>query len=294
MRASFFVTSFLNHLSAEKRCSSLTVVAYQHDVEEFASYISEKKLEDATAVDIRNFIYYLKEQSLDNASINRKISALRTFYKWLEQQGKVEVNPLLKTTLLKQPKRLPNFIQESELECEKLDRIFDETTFSGKRDRLMFEIFYQTGIRRSELIQLRIENVNPQSIKVLGKRNKERIIPISSALYERIHDYLLERNSIQSGEDSLFILENGKKMYPKFVYTKIKSYLSLVTNNEKKSPHVLRHTFATQLLNNGANIEAIKSLLGHADLRATQIYTHTSLNQLKSIYSQAHPRGHKN
>lgn len=290
----FFISDFLNYLQVEKRYSTHTLLAYQNDLKDFIEFIQS---EDVIGVDhktVRAYIHFLKDEKMANSSVNRRISSLRTFYKWLEKNQKIIKNPLSKTVLLKQPKRLPSFVQEKDLEKKEFEEVFDDSTFGVLRDKLMIEMFYQTGMRLSELIDLKDGDVGMSSIRVLGKRNKERIIPISETLANQIKNYIKEKESIDKKSSNLFLTDNGNKMYPKFVYRKINYYLSVLTSVEKKSPHVLRHTFATHLLNNGAGIEAIKSLLGHADLRATQVYTHNTFGQLKNIYSHAHPRGLKN
>jgi integrase/recombinase XerC len=292
--APFFISDFLNYLQVEKRYSSHTIIAYQNDLNDFGQFVSANLLDKVSSKDIREYIYNLKENDLNNTSINRKISSLRSFYKWMEKNQFIDKNPLVKTVLLKQPKRLPSFVQEKDLEKQKFDDLFPINSFDLIRDKLIIELFYQTGIRLSELINLKVSDIHFASIRVLGKRNKERIIPISTSLNELIGSYLKERENQSPKCLNLFIKNDGNKLYEKFVYRKINYYLGMLTNVEKKSPHVLRHTFATHLLNNGAGIEAIKSLLGHADLRATQVYTHNTFGQLNSIYSQAHPRGHKN
>jgi integrase/recombinase XerC len=204
----------------------------------------------------------------------------------------IEVNPAIKINGPKQHKKLPSFVKEKELDKTKLDDLFSDD-FEGVRDKLMFELFYQTGIRLSELIELKEKNITSNSIKVLGKRNKERIIPISENLTNFISIYKELKNSMLIDSAGFLCLINGNKLYPKFVYRKINYYLSLVTSLEKKSPHILRHSFATHMLNNGAGLETLKDLLGHASLAATQVYTHNSFAQLTNIYSSAHPRGRK-
>jgi integrase/recombinase XerC len=187
-------------------------------------------------------------------------------------------------------KRLPTFAKESELESTKINSVFN-SNFEGLRDKLIFELFYQTGIRLTELINIKESDVNVESIKILGKRNKERLIPISPELFQLIAQYRILKRNIVAKNNFLIVLDSGEKMYSKFVYRKIIYYLSMITNLDKKSPHVLRHTFATHLLNNGAGLETIKDLLGHSNLAATQVYTHNSFAKLSNIYSQAHPRG---
>jgi len=218
--------------------------------------------------------------------------SLRTFYRWCLKQGFTDTNPMLKIKGPKLEKRLPVFLKQSELDEQKLAPLFSED-FDGIRDRLIVELFYQTGIRLSELITLKEEDVTNSSIKVLGKRNKERIIPISIELSKQISVYQKYKSLNGISASNLLTLINGKNLYPKLVYRKINYYLGLVSSIDKKSPHVLRHTFATHMLNNGTGLETLKNILGHASLSATQVYTHTSFTQLNTIYSQAHPRGHK-
>lgn len=286
---------FIAYLQVEKRFSAHTVIAYQNDVQQFLDFsaiTNTDELKEVSAKLIRGWMVQLIESGNENKSVNRKLSSLRTFFRWLKKESQIDVNPMLKISGPKNSKRLPSFAKESELLSEKLDLVFS-TDFNGIRDRLIFEFFYQTGMRLSELVQLKKSDINNDTIKVLGKRNKERIIPISKELNEQIvnyNQYILKLN-IES--PYFFVLNNGNKVYPKFVYRKINYYLSGVTNLDKCSPHVLRHTFATHMLNNGAGLETLKDLLGHANLSATQIYTHNSFSKLTTIYSQAHPRGHK-
>jgi integrase/recombinase XerC len=232
----------------------------------------------------------LIDSGLTHRSVNRKIATLRTLFKWLRKEGKVKLNPMSKIQGPKNEKRLPVFAKESELEQSKLAEMF-QNNFDGIRDALMIELFYQTGMRLNELINLKELDVNEEHIKVLGKRNKERLIPISASLFQHIQNFRIEKRK-QLGETKfLIVLKNGNKLYPTFVYRKINAYLSQATNLDKNSPHVLRHTFATHMLNRGSGLETLKDLLGHANLAATQVYTHNSFAQLTAIYSQAHPRG---
>ncbi len=286
---------FLDYITFEKRYSNHTVIAYENDLKQFAVF-SEitilKEFETISASSIRSWIVAQIDDGLTNKSVNRKIATLRTFFKWLRKEGKIKLNPMAKIKGPKSEKRLPVFAKESELEPSKLNPLF-ENNFEGLRNQLIFEVFYQTGIRLSELINLKEKDITAQNIKVLGKRNKERIIPISSDLSSKIAVYRLEKKKCIGETNQLFVLKNGKPMYPTFVYRKINLYLGLVTNLDKKSPHILRHTFATHMLNRGSGLETLKDLLGHASLTATQVYTHNSFAQLNAIYSQAHPRGKK-
>ena len=291
----FMIDDFVRYLQIEKRYSENTVMAYQKDISqfiEFAEIKSAKDIKEVNSMLIRSWIVNLIEGSVENKSVNRKLSALRSFFKWLKKESLIKINPLLKINGPKNSKRLPAFAKESELNSSKIEHLFG-TDFEGVRDSLIFEVLYQTGIRLTELINLKEADINNNSIKVLGKRNKERIIPISNDLYLKIETFRKFKDGIEIKSMYLFVLNNGNKLYPKFVYRKINTYLSEATSLDKCSPHVLRHTFATHMLNNGAGLETLKDLLGHANLSATQIYTHNSFAKLTNIYSQAHPRGRK-
>ncbi|OFZ26403.1 MAG: integrase [Bacteroidetes bacterium RIFCSPHIGHO2_02_FULL_44_7] len=284
---------FSRYLGTQKRFSEHTCLAYRKDLEQFLEFTGIAGNEDIQEVNsrvVRGWMVYLVEGSYASTSVNRKLSALRTYFKWLMKEGLVETNPVARVNGPKVSKRLPSFAQKKELIPEKIDPLFTDD-FEGLRDRLIFEVLYQTGIRSSELVNLEDKNVQSDRIKVLGKRNKERIIPISGPLAEIIGNYRILRKEILGAGKEFFLLNNGKKLYPKFVYRKINIYLGKATELEKKSPHVLRHTFATHMLNNGAGLEVLKELLGHANLSATQVYTHNSFSQLTHIYSQSHPRG---
>ena len=287
--------NFILYLTTEKRYSQHTIDAYERDLTQFINYSEVKKINefnDLSSTFIRGWIVQLFENKKKAKSINRKLAALRTFYKLLRKEELVSINPMTKIQGPKNEKRLPAFAKESELQTEKLDELYADS-LNGKRDKLIFELFYQTGIRLSELIDLKVQNISSESIKVIGKRNKERIIPISRDLYNQIQSYIRIKNQ-QFGESPfVFSLKFGKKMYPMLVYRIINQYLSIATNLDKTSPHVLRHTFATHMLNRGTGLETLKDLLGHANLSATQVYTHNSFAQLTSIYSQTHPRGGK-
>lgn len=294
--APFFVLEdFISYLKIEKRYSEHTAIAYEKDILqffEFGDFKSSTDLREVNAMLIRSWMVALIEGATQNRSVNRKLSALRSFFKWLKKENHIDFNPMLKVSGPKMNKRLPQFAKESELKKDKIDGFFTDD-FDGLRDRLIFEMLYQTGIRLNELIELKDDDVNESSIKVLGKRNKERILPITDSIQSLIRLY---RNCSEiKGKNPFyfFTLKNGKKLYPKFVYRKINTYLGNATNLDKCSPHVLRHTFATHMLNNGAGLETLKDLLGHANLSATQVYTHNSFAQLTNVYSQAHPRGHK-
>jgi integrase/recombinase XerC len=284
---------FINYLHFEKRCSEHTITAYQTDLDQFEEFFELKsitEMNELNSLAIRSWVLHLIDSGLTNRSVNRKIASLRTLYKWLRKEGVVKSNPMAKIQGPKNEKRLPVFAKESELDSTKLSEMYNND-FDGIRDSLMLELFYQTGIRLNELINLKETDVNEQHIKVLGKRNKERLIPVSTTLFRQIQDFLKEKRKVVGETKFLIVLKNGNKLYPTFVYRKINAYLSQATNLDKKSPHVLRHTFATHMLNRGSGLETLKDLLGHANLAATQVYTHNSFAQLTAIYSQAHPRG---
>ena len=295
--APFFVfNDFESYLVSEKRFSEHTVTAYKKDLEQFADFAlidSMNSLKEVNHQLVRGWIVNLIENKTTNRSVNRKLSTLRTFFKWLVKNSLIEADPMVKVKGPKSEKRLPSFAKQSEMDSVLAQNYFSDD-FDGVRDLLMVEMFYQTGIRLSELIGLKDGDISSSTIKVLGKRNKERIIPISKMLSELIESYRSDKKKMFPHEAYFFVSNKGNKLYPKFVYRKINSYLGSVTNLDIKSPHVLRHTFATHMLNNGAGLEVLKDILGHASLSATQVYTHNSFAQLNNIYSQAHPRGHKN
>jgi integrase/recombinase XerC len=292
----FMLDNFLDFLRTQKRFSEHTAIAYKKDIlqfVEFAGIQAEVELNEVDHKLIRGWIVELVGGNYENTSINRKLSTLRTFFKWLMKEGFIEADPTSRIQGPKVRKRPPSFAQQGELDSSKLDTCFEDD-FEGVRDKLLLEMLYQTGIRSSELISLRYDRVQSSQIKVLGKRNKERIVPISKDLADLISIYRKYRDEVSKNNDYFFVRNNGEKLYPKFVYSKINHYLGLVTDLKKRSPHVLRHTFATHMLNNGAGLEVLKELLGHASLSATQVYTHNSFTELTHIYSQSHPRGRKN
>ncbi|MBN1184686.1 MAG: tyrosine recombinase XerC [Bacteroidales bacterium] len=287
--------SFLKYLSFEKNYSVHTVKSYANDLNQYHAFCTELEIENFIAADhktIRKWVVSLMENEVNPRSINRKLSTLKTFYKYLIREGIISLNPVNKVVAPKTSKKIPAFVEEKQIN-ELLDHFEFGNDHIGMRNKLIMDLFYATGIRESELIHLKEAdiNVHKNSIKVLGKRNKERIIPITSTMMKSIEDYITIRNaSLRSKDDFLFLTEKGKKIYPKLVYRVVTSYLTMVTTLDKKSPHVLRHTFATHMLNRGADLNAIKELLGHANLSATQVYTHNTFEKLKSIYNQAHPR----
>jgi len=289
-------TLFFQYLKSEKRYSVHTITAYEKDIEQFFSFLSNAyQLDDAGKINylqIRSWIVSLMEQQITPRSINRKISTLKSYYKFLLRENVVTENPMLKVLSPKQSKKLPAFIG-----IDKMNTMLDSTefgdNFEGKRNKLILELFYQTGIRRAELVNLKQTDVDIYNltIKVLGKRNKERIIPITLGMKNLITEYLEVLKTLTNPtSEYLFVTEKGEQIYPKLVHRIVVSNLSKVTTADKKSPHILRHSFATNMLNNGADLNAIKELLGHANLSATQVYTHNTIEKLKSVHKQAHPR----
>ncbi|AXB56775.1 tyrosine-type recombinase/integrase [Flavobacterium fluviale] len=289
--------AFRDYLLLEKKYSPHTVGAYLNDILSFESFVSESFDQDnIDAVNyshVRSWIVFLVDQDVSNVTVNRKMASLKAFYKFLLKSKQIEVNPMLKHKSLKTPKVVQVPFSEKELK-DLLVEIEVPVGFEEVRDKLVIEMFYVTGMRRAELIHLMIKNVDRSAgvIKVLGKRNKERIIPILPIIQNQIDSYLKERDDLENIIDSdyFFISKKGLKLSESFVYRLINSYFSRVSEKVKKSPHVLRHTFATHLLNNGADLNSVKELLGHSSLASTQVYTHNSLAELKKVYKGAHPR----
>lgn len=291
------IESFLKHLQFEKRLSHHSVLAYQSDLNQLQLFLqkhfSPADISQATYNMVRAWIVNLVESGTEPASVNRKIACLRSYFKFLLAQEEISSDPMAKINVLKTKKRLPTFVREDDM-VNLLDNHMFEDTFHGHRDRLILEMFYGTGIRLSELISLKENSIDFRNrvIKVQGKRNKERVIPFSSSLLPVIESYVSARNRQveirQYGH--LFVRDNGEPCYPMMIYKIVKKYLSLYPSIEKRSPHVLRHTYATHLLNKGADLNAVKDLLGHASLAATQVYTHNSMEKLKKVFDQAHPK----
>lgn len=295
------VQKFLNYIQYEKRYSIHTVDAYKRDLKQFFDYMLENfQLNDnennrITHQQIRSWLSSLINNDINTRSVNRKISTLKAYFSFLLKVESITINPMQKIISPKMSKKVTAYVEE-----ESLNSMLDEEElkqgYSENRNYLIMEILYETGIRLSELINIKVQDIDIHNltIKVLGKRNKERIIPISITLKERIIQYLEHKEkeivTIREKENYLFLTKKGKKIYPNFVYRIVFYYLSKITTNKKKSPHVLRHTFATHMLNHGADLNAIKEILGHSSLNATQVYSHSSLSKLKTIYKQAHPR----
>ncbi len=290
------IQPFLDYLKYQKRYSQNTITSYQTDLIGFFDFIAEKygsvSLQDIASTLVRTWLASLKQNNITSKSINRKISALKSFFKYQLKAQTICVSPMSTIVSLKVSKRLPSFVEQKHITNLFSNVEFPET-WKGKTDFLLLKIFYQTGIRLSELINLKETQIDAANanIKVLGKGNKERIIPVNNELINNIISYLKEkRKSIESPEFYVLVNDNGKKLYPKCVYNTVRYYLNTITTNDKKSPHVLRHSFATHLSNNGANINAVKELLGHSSLAATQVYTHNTIEKLKDIHKKAHPK----
>ncbi len=286
---------FIKYIQFEKRSSTRTVTAYRSDMKQFTEYLSKSyEFEHPQLADfqmIRSWIVSLAESKVENRSINRKIATLRTFYKFLLRKKIIEKDPMFKVSAMKTQKTIPSFVRETELDTL-LDDVEFTQDFMGVRDKLVLELLYGTGMRLSEMIELKDSDVDfySKTITVLGKRNKQRIIPINQQLINLIQAYQSYKNAESLGCNYLIVTDKGEKSYPVLIQRITKKYLSLVTTLSKKSPHILRHSYATHLLNNGADLNAIKDLLGHASLSATQVYTHNSMEKIKKIYEQAHPK----
>lgn len=297
MRSPNMVNSFLKYISFEKRYSQHTVKSYQNDLAQFQAFISHKfqteELSEATQLMIRSWVLSLMDDAISARTVNRKIASLKSFFKFLIKREVIAKNPTSKIKSLKTQKELPSFADEKEFSAYLNSGVFVDS-FEGRRDQLVLELLYGTGIRQAELLGLKVSDINKNqsTIKVLGKRNKERVIPISNSLMLLIEKYINEKNHVFSHDQSSYLIVNrdGGQAYPMLVYRVVKKYLTDVSSLDKKSPHALRHTFATHLLNKGADLNAVKDLLGHSSLAATQVYTHNSLEKLKSVFDQAHPK----
>jgi integrase/recombinase XerC len=289
------ILNFCEHLLHQKRYSIHTITAYKKDLNQFHEFlITDFEVDNILEVNssmIRSWIVHLMETNISTRTINRKISTLKSFYKYLLKKKEMDHNPVLKVITPKISKRLPDFVGEKELQ-----NLFDDykfnTDFEGTRDQLIIELFYASGMRLSELVNLTINSIdfNNATLKVVGKQNKERLIPFGDTIKSLLHKYLEIRSSNTNKTSTLFLTKKGEEIYPKLVYRIVNHYLSKVTTASKKSPHILRHTFATHMLNNGADLNSIKEILGHSNLSATQIYTHNSKEKLKKIHKQAHPK----
>lgn len=290
------LNSFHNFLKYERRYSVHTITAYNSDIQDFISYYKQffesDEIHLANHKQIRSWVVGLMNEGIVPKSINRKISSLRSFYKFLLSKNIIESNPVTKINGLKTPNRLPQFVDIKDMD-QLLENIEFTDDYEGSRDKIIVELFYATGMRLSEMCALKTTSIDKNNgvVKVLGKGNKERLIPIHPQLLKKINDYVEFKNrQFNTMNEQLFLTNKGEKIYHKLIYRKIKSYLSLVTTLKKKSPHILRHTFATHMVNQGAELNAVKELLGHSSLAATQVYTHNTIQKLKNVHKQAHPK----
>ena len=289
------IDQFSNYILHERRLSKHTLTSYSTDLRQFQNFLEEtlriNQFTDATYNEIRMWIVHLKENEISNRSINRKISTLKSLYKYFLIHQKIEINPMLKIIAPKQSKKLPVYFDQKLLNVLFTSEVFTND-FKGIRDILIMELLSGTGIRLTELIHIKESDIGKQEIKVLGKGNKERIVPITTNIASFITLYIEKRNEEFSSEKNQYLLwtNKGDKLYEKFVYRLVNHYLGLVTNEKKRSPHTMRHSFATNMLNNGAQLHTIKEILGHANLSATQVYTHNSIERLKDAYKKFHPK----
>ena len=292
------IKSFLDYLQIEKKYSKHTIIAYKKDLNDFFAFYKtnygDVLILEINYSQIRSWIVWLVNSNINNRSINRKISSLKSFFKFLQKTKQVAINPLAKHQALKTSKQVQVPFSEKEIKdvLSLKDNLED---FESVRNKLIVELFYSTGIRRSELIHIKLDTLdfNNETVKVLGKRNKERYIPLIKTVQVSLKNYLKFRNEIKTEQPYLFITKKGKIIYDTLVYRIINNYFSTVSSKVKKSPHVIRHSFATHLLNEGADLNAVKELLGHSSLASTQVYTQSSLGKLKKVYNQAHPRSQK-
>ncbi len=287
--------SFLDYLKFEKRYSQHTLISYENDLAQFFAYLASQfespPVEEITALYIRSWLAELKEEGISSKTINRKISTLKSFFKYQLKTGVLKETPMTTVTAPRISKRLPVFVEEKDM-ATLFGHVEFADTWKGRTERLFISLFYATGMRLSELIQLKESqlDVSNSQVKVLGKGNKERIIPLSRELVEELLAYRDDKPVKLEGVNNLFITDKGKALQPRSVYASVKQMLSLVTTLQKKSPHILRHSFATHLMNHGADLNAVKELLGHSSLAATQIYTHNSIEKLKEVFNKAHPK----
>ena len=292
------IAAFLEYLSLEKKYSVHTVTAYKNDLVSFRDFLAtechQEELLSVHYPQIRNWIVSLVDSEISNRTINRKVSSLKSFYKFLQKTRQIEINPLSKHRALKVAKKVQVPFSSKEINLV-INSIDEEHDFTSVRNKLIVELFYSTGIRRAELINIKEVDVSFSNgvIKVLGKRNKERFVPLLQSVVSTLKKYLELKKEFSKELEVLFITEKGNKIYETLVYRVINSYFSNVSTKVKKSPHILRHSFATHLLNEGADLNSVKELLGHSSLASTQVYTHNSLEEIKKVYNQAHPRGYK-
>lgn len=289
------IDSFLQYIQYRKNYSSYTVLSYHNDISQFQTFLLSNynlSIDKAETTHIRDWMVALRQEKQSPASINRKLSALKSFYKYLLREKQVNQNPTDGITSLKKPQKLPVFFRENEIDAAIGSHPAEENDFTEARKHIILEILYQTGIRRAELLGIKNSDFNffSLTLRVTGKGNKERVIPISKELKEKIQSYLILKEEYIGNTSYFIVTDKGEQAYPNFIYRIVKESMGQVSTQDKRSPHVMRHSFASSLLNNGADINAVKELLGHANLSATQIYTHTSFEQLKESYKKAHPR----
>ncbi|MDA3881586.1 MAG: tyrosine recombinase XerC [Prolixibacteraceae bacterium] len=286
---------YIKYLQYEKRCSKHTYVAYRNDLDQFVQFMNDSvgdfDIKNVSSKDIRRWVMSMMDHGISARSVGRKISTLKSFYKYLMREDVIDHNPAQLVNSPKVAKKLPTYVREENLN-QLLDLGLFPSDFTGSRDKLMISLLYGAGVRLAELKNLTMLSVdiNNFTVRVMGKRQKERIVPFPKEVKVFFNDYLEKRVEIDGNSNYLFLTSKGEQVYDKLIYRVVKMHLSMVTTVRKKSPHVLRHSFATHLLNNGADLNAVKELLGHANLSATQIYTHTTFEQLKKVYNQAHPR----
>lgn len=293
------VEAFIAYLTFEKRYSPHTLLAYKDDLKEFTIYLAKAfdmenpALSDISASLVRSWLASLKEEKKSAKTINRKISSLKSFFKYHLRRGNLEKTPMSSVTAPKVSKRLPQYVEQQDMGTL-LNKVEFPDTWKGHTDKLLLSVFYHTGMRLSELVNLKESHVNAvgNTLKILGKGNKERLVPVGGELIATLQHYMKQKRAQLEAPDTTYLLvnEKGRKLYAKSVYLSVKEWLNTVTTIDKKSPHVLRHSFATHLMNNGADLNAVKELLGHASLAATQIYTHNTIEKLKDIYKKAHPK----
>jgi len=287
--------AFIKYLKFEKRLSDHTILSYDNDLKQFESffktYSTNKEIKTTDKRAIRSWIVELSLKNLSPKSINRKIATLKSFFKFLIKREVIEINPSTNITSLKTDQKIPNFLKEKDVNFL-FDNLILEKNFNGERDMMILELLYGTGIRISELINLKTRNINlpKKEMKIMGKRKKERIIPLHQQIISQIKKYLDKKNEIKSTHEFLLCTNKGKKLYPMLIYRIVKKHLSSLINSKKYNPHLLRHTFATHILNKGGDLNSIKDLLGHESLAATQIYTHNSIEKLKETFKASHPR----
>jgi integrase/recombinase XerC len=289
------IDQFIDYLKFEKRYSPHTLLSYRNDLEQFAAYLASQfdapPLKLISPLFVRSWLAELKEDAISSKTINRKISALKSFFKYQMKMGAIDQSPMATVTSPKISKRLPVFVAEQDME-QLFSEVVFPTDWKGRTEKLVLQLFYATGMRVSELVNLKESQLDPANgqLKVLGKGNKERIIPVDAQLLEVIGRYINEKTNRAANGERVFVTEKGKPLQSRMVYSFVKQYLSLVTTVQKKSPHILRHSFATHLMNNGADLNAVKELLGHSSLAATQIYTHNTIEKLKEVFNKAHPK----